>query len=144
MTDWKVAMICVLPLMWGNNQKLRTWSAMFVGSVVAAFLPPMAIGAYIVIDSLSGGIVLSHPAGKAQRAIGLLFAIMVLFHIGFLAFTLLNSGVPNGELYLARQAQVGWAMFGLLFAWGVADVGKSVVDRHRRFVRALASIPSSP
>lgn len=119
-------MLLLLPLLVAGErgllrQKLRAWTAMFGASLLAIgalYLPVSQIAAYIAIDLIAGAIVLRHPAGVAQKAIGLLFVMMVLFHIGFKL-----AGNPwNMGGYLNAQLVVGWLQLACLFAWGVDDV----------------------
>jgi hypothetical protein len=53
----------------------------------------------------------------AQKAIGLLFAMMVMFHVGFL---LADKPVNMGG-YLDAQGIVGWMQLVCLLMWGVDD-----------------------
>lgn len=122
MTVWHIAMLLLLPLM-NSWTKGRTWLALMGAGVVPWLLPPMDIPAYIVIDAVAGAIVLRRPAGFAQRAVGACFALLVMFHVGFLV-----SHTPGNEhAYYQSNTVTGWGQFTLLTAWGVADVGKAVL-----------------
>lgn len=121
MTDWKVAMLCLLPLMWGQA-KGRTWSALFASSLAALFAP--FLSAFIVIDLIAAGIILRRPAGIAQRSIGALFVGMILFEIGFL----LSEGNQQGLMLSGLQA-LGWAQWAILATWGAYDAIRYCIYR---------------
>jgi hypothetical protein len=142
-SPWKLAMIALLPLICAQQgrlpvHKLRVWGALFGASVLAWFVTPEVGYApllwYIVIDTAAAWIVLARPAGIAQKLIGLLFAAMVLFHIG-----VLMRGAENAnDIYYAFQFSAGWAQFLVLAGWAGNDVGRSVWRRFRRAVPVLA------
>jgi hypothetical protein len=112
-SDWKVAMLCLLPLMWGQA-KLRTWGALFGASLAALFAP--FLSAFVVIDLVAAAVILRAPAGFAQRSIGALFVGMILFEIGFL----LSEGNQQGLMLSGLQA-LGWAQWAILATWGAYD-----------------------
>lgn len=118
-TDWKFAMLCLLPLMWEqvrlrDNRKIRTWAAMMGASVAAAFSPSVVF--FTVIDILAAAIVLKRPACTAQRMIGLLFVGMIFFELGFL----ISEGHQQTVL-VAALSGLGWMQFAILAAWGSHD-----------------------
>lgn len=113
MSAWKLAMVLALPLMWGGA-KPRTWLAMFAGSVAAIYVP--FASAYVFIDIASGAAVLKRPACMAQKAIGLFFAAMVMFDVGYLF-----SSRSNPELFAQTMSWLGWVQFAILLAWGGYD-----------------------
>lgn len=127
MTDWKMAMLALTPLMvwrwlahevsWQQvlvDPRLRCWITLFAASILAHFAN--TIGAFIVIDMISAAIVLRHPAGVAQRAIGFLFICMLFFEFGFL----LSERQQEGFL-IAALSGIGWMQWGVLLAWSGAD-----------------------
>ncbi len=106
--------------------KVRVWAALFGASVVAWIVTPnvghVPLLWYIVIDTAAAWIVLVRPAGLAQKLIGLLFAAMVLFHMG-----VMMQGTANvNETYFAFQVSAGWAQFLVLAGWSGNDVGRSI------------------
>ena len=129
MTVWHLAMLCMFVLM-VTGPKMRTWAALMLAGTAPWLLPEMAVPAYIVIDAIAVAIVLRRPAGCAQRAIGACFALLVMFHVGFLA----SFAGGNTDMYYQANVVTGWVQFALLAAWGLADVGKVVLHRlgHRR------------
>lgn len=104
---------------------MRTWSALAISSLFGWLLPPLSIAAYIVVDTMAAALVLRRPAGLAQKAVGLGFAGMIMFHCGYLV-----SAQQNWEGYYAAQSFVGWLQLACLAAWGMVDVGLVLV-RHR-------------
>lgn len=122
MSEWKIAMLCLLPLMFGGA-KPRTWLAVMGSSVMAMILPLSPI-AYLAIDIACGGLVLARPAGVAQRAIGLLFACMAIIDLGFL----LSEQLAPMSYYWTLSV-LGWGQFAILACWGTHDTGKAVVRR---------------
>ena len=130
MTDWKIAMLCLLPLMM-QPVKLRTWGALFGASLAAMFTP--FLSAFIVIDILAAAIVLKSPAGFAQRTIGALFVGMIFFEIGFML-----SERNQADLMLSGLLAIGWAQWGVLATWGAYDALRYCV---RRFGLDSGSLP---
>lgn len=123
MTSWQIAMVCILPLMWGSMPYARTWAAM-AGAALMGHLVPH-IGAWMAIDLIAGTIVLMHPKSLPQRAIGALFAGMVLFTVGFIA-----GGQNAPAQYANALSWMGWAQFAILL-WGRGNdiLGRLVVFR---------------
>jgi hypothetical protein len=147
-TLWVMAMAGLLPfilLQRGKRpvHKVRVWLAL-LGASAAAWAVTPAIGyvpvlAYIAIDTAAGLIVLARPAGVAQKAIGFLFATMVLFHIG-----VFWAGPQHaGSTYFAFQTAAGWAQLLVLLGWSGHDVGKSLWDRVYRALPLRAAAPDS-
>lgn len=121
MTDWKIAMLCLLPLM-ADPAKMRTWGALMGASLAAMFAPFLA--AFVVIDLIAGAIVLRHPRGCAQRMIGLLFAGMVFFELGFLI-----SDGNQRDLLMTSLVALGWAQWAMLATWGAYDAAGYCIRR---------------
>jgi len=111
--DWKIAMLLMLPLMIGGA-KPRVWFVMFGASALAAIFPHPP--AWLMIDLLAGALVLRRPAGQAQRLIGLIFAGMAMFDIGFLI-----GGSRDTIAFTGFLACLGWVQFVILLAWGLHD-----------------------
>lgn len=134
MSEWKIAMLCLLPLMFGGA-KPRTWGAVMGSSVMAMFLP-MLPAAYLVIDIACGGLVLVRPAGTAQRAIGLLFSFMAIIDLGYLLSPQLAP-----LTYYWTLSVLGWGQFAILACWGAYDTGKAIVLRYgpRRHLLAVGA-----
>lgn len=110
---WFISMALVLPLMM-DKAKVRTWLALLV-ACAAAWIARTA-EAYLLIDLLGGAIILIRPAGWAQRSIGMLFAAMALFDIGFIA-----GGSHGVSLYALFLNLLGWIQLGILASWGAHD-----------------------
>lgn len=125
MTEWKLAMLATAPFM-TKRPMLRTWLALMGASLAAQFVGPMAVTAYIVIDGIAGLVTISRPAGLAQKTIGALFALMVLFHIGYLW----GAHPGSSHIYWQANVTIGWAQWLCLAAWGLWDAGKAVILRH--------------
>lgn len=136
---WKLALVLLLPLMWQDKVKLRTWAAMIGGSLVAAGFEASSLHLYILIDAVSGYIVLRHPIGPAQRAIGLLFAMMVMFHVGYLVSDIYERTTYGSALMHWRaQSAIGWMQLIILGIWGAGDAVVTIVDRWRAGGNSLA------
>jgi hypothetical protein len=116
MMIWYPALVVVLALCCTAEAKMRTWSALAISSLFGWFLPPLAIGSYIIVDTLAAALVLRSPAGVAQRLVGLGFAGMILFHVGYVI-----SPQTNWQEYYRAQEFVGWVQLLLLGVWGVRD-----------------------
>lgn len=121
---WYAAIAGALLLCAQSPARLRTWAALSLSSLAGLLLPPVSVEAYIVVDLLAAALVLRRPAGCAQKVIGLLFAWMVTFHCGFIV-----SGQHDWVSYYDRQAAIGWAQLACLAAWGLRDVGHTLVHR---------------
>ena len=134
MTDWKLMMLLILPLM-AVGPKLRTWAALMGTAVAAMLLPPVSVAAYIIIDSVAGAIVLRHPSGWVQKLIGALFATMVMFHIGFIY----ADNIGAAENYVWWNTTIGWVQWAALASWGAYDAARYAVRRVGPRVRLLVA-----
>lgn len=127
MTEWKLAMIAITPLLAWNLilvraswrkvlhcPRLRTWVALFSASLATSVMP--SVGAYVAIDIIAGAIVLRHPAGLAQRMIGFLFVCMVLFELGYLL-----SDQQQTAFLVTGLTGIGWMQWAILALWGTCD-----------------------
>jgi hypothetical protein len=118
-------MLVSLPFMTAAP-KLRTWATMFVSSGATLFVPVGHAPAYLAIDLISGALVLMRPAGLPQRAIGLLFAFMCMFDLGFIL-----SGHPERmDTYISANVLIGWLQWAILLAWGAYGVRQYLARRH--------------
>lgn len=119
-------MLCLLPFMFFGDRKakLRTWGALFAASLAAMVFP--YVGVYIAIDLIAGAVVLTRPAGIEQRLIGLLFAGMAIFDIGFIL-----GGQNDPDQYVRFMLILGWAQAAILAIWGAHDILGRYLVRHR-------------
>jgi len=124
MTDWKLAMCLIVPLMWGGA-KPRTWAAIMAGSLLAMLRGALDPAVNIVIDVVCGALVLTRPMGLAQKCIGIIFAGMALFDVGFV----LSPQMDGGASYYQSLVFLGWVQFAILAVWGVNDSGKMLIRR---------------
>lgn len=127
-------MFLILPFM-AVGPKLRTWGALTGAAVAAMLLPPVSVGAYIIIDSIAGSIVLRRPAGWVQKLIGALFATMVMFHIGFIY----ADNIGAAENYVWWNTTIGWVQWGALASWGAYDFARYAVRSAGPRVRLLVA-----
>lgn len=130
---WHWAMLAVFPLMM-HRARLRIWLIVAGASLAAALLPVMAVEWYIVVDLAAGVMILRRPIGCAQRIIGALFAMMMLYSVGYI----LAGNKAGADLYLTAQDILGWLQWGCLLVWGAHDVGEAVTERVRAIRRLLA------
>lgn len=121
MSDWKLSMLLLLPLMWGSG-KGRTWGAMFGSSLLAGLSANPVF--YFFLDGVAGALVRRRPEALPQRAIGYLFASMMLFDAGYAL-----SDQKQQILYLSFLSWLGWAQYGILLVWGLHDAWKYIVRR---------------
>lgn len=131
MSDWKIAMVCLLPLLaigspvrfwniavpWGARG--RAWLALFGASCAALLLAPFGIFAYAAIDGIAAAIVLKRPRGEAQRAIGLLFVAMLFAHLGFYLALRMQPGPHDYTAYVQFNQLLGWLQWACLLSWGI-------------------------
>ena len=130
-TLWAQVMLAMLPL-YGLHRlrngrwplhRLRTWAALFGASVLAWIVTP-AVGEtpfvlYALICLSAGAIARISPAGTAQRAIALMFALMAAFHVG----AYLAGSQTGGPIYYAMLQYAGWSQLVILLFWGCKNVG---------------------
>lgn len=126
-------MLVMIPLMLGGA-KPRVWAVMLGASLAAAIFPHPP--AWLMIDLLAGACVLRRPAGQAQRLIGLIFAGMAVFDIGFLI-----GGGKDIASYTGFLACLGWVQFFILLAWGLHD---HFGHRFRRAGLVRSQTPARP
>jgi hypothetical protein len=122
---------------WPVN-KLRVWGVIFaswfmgmMAVVVSGEATPSSV--WLIIDVLSAVFVLRifRPVGFAQKLIGSMYALMVMWHFVFI----LGDG-GQAPLYTGFQILVGWAQWGVLMLWSSGDVGKAYYSRFGR-IRAV-------
>lgn len=97
---------------------------MFGASAAAMLVPPGHAPSYMAIDMLAGALILTRPAGLPQRAIGLLFAFMVTFDLGFIV----ADNPDQVTTYITANVFMGWVQWAILLAWGAID-GLQYLDR---------------
>lgn len=141
-TPWKLGMYALLAVLllqriggrWPIH-KIRTWGAMLASSVTAYFVAPdvgyMPLLPYIMIDFLAAIAVLTRPAGLAQKAIGLIYGVMILYSVRFAI-----SNIAAGEQtlietanYATFMAACGWCQFVILLVWSANDAGRIIRGR---------------
>lgn len=142
MSDWKFAMLLILPLMLAPA-RLRVWVAMMAGSVAALYVPQglpeeAVVSLYIPIDIAVGAVILAHPRGDWQRALGSLSVGMIGLSVGYLGEMVL-IGRHNPDFYWRIMMVLSWTRFALLFAWGAYDVAELAVHRLWPFRHAPAA-----
>lgn len=113
MSEWKLAMIVLAPMMRGR-QMLRTWAAVMGASVAAYFVQDIV--AYMAIDAIAAAVVMARPAGYAQKAIGAIFVSMLMFDLGFFL-----SPHNGWDLFLLASTVAGWVQWLILGAWAGHD-----------------------
>ena len=131
MTEWKLAMLCLAPFMRGR-QMLRVWVAMFGASVAAHFAQDVV--AYIAIDAICAALIMARPSGVAQKAIGALFVLMVMFDLGFYLSPQTDWGAFAGSL-----SAVGWVQWFILAGWTGHDAWRN----YSGWANAPNGIPAS-
>lgn len=142
MSDWKIAMVCLLPLLavgspvslWGvrlpSGMKGKTWLVLFSASLAGMLFDASAIMAFLAIDALGAFFVLQRPRGETQRAIGILFIMMMFLHLGFYAACRLQPGPHDLTGYANFNRLLGWLQWACLAFWGVGDaLVRLVMDR---------------
>lgn len=119
LSDWKLAMLALMLFLLFDSKgsmgpKHRVWVAMF-GASLAALYAPFPSG-FLAIDLLVGALVLKRPAGVAQRCIGILFAGMAVFDIGYII-----GGQSSPGQFVQFLSLIGWLQFTILLMWGLHD-----------------------
>ena len=139
MSDWKIAMVCLLPLLAAGSHKwvwgisvpwgplARTWLAMFAAAFVGGLFPYDSVRTFAVIDFVAAVVILTSPRVEAQRLVGFIFGGMVFAHAGFYSSIAgqLQPG-PEGFLgYAILQRLLGWAEYVALLAGGIYEAERS-------------------
>ena len=126
-------MVCLLPLLavgspvrlWGvhlpSGRKGWTWLVLFGASLAALMFSGPSVWPFAIIDGLAGYFVLRRPRGEAQRAIGILFIMMLFLHLGFNLAVRLQPGPHDFLGYVMANRLLGWLQWACLASWGVGD-----------------------
>jgi hypothetical protein len=110
--------------------KGKTWLVLFSAALAGMLFSADAIMAFLAIDALGAFFVLQRPRGEAQRAIGILFIMMMFLHLGFYAACRLQPGPHDLTGYVSFNRLLGWLQWAFLAAWGVGDaLVRLVMDR---------------
>lgn len=117
MTEWKFAMLMLAPFMRGH-QMMRTWAAV-MGASVATFFVHDPIG-FVAIDAIAAALVMARPNGLPQKAIGALFALMVMFDLGFYL-----SPSADWALFSSVLTGIGWVQWLILAGWTGHDAWRN-------------------
>ena len=102
-------MLALLPFIRGKEMA-RTWAAMICASL-ATFIIHTPVG-YMAIDAIAAAVIMARPAGLAQRLIGALFVLMLMFDLGFYL-----SAQSDPALFYAVLTGIGWVQWLILGAW---------------------------
>ena len=102
-------MLMLSPFMRGH-QMLRTWIAVMGASVATMFFHGAV--AFIAIDAIAAAVVMARPTGLPQKVIGALFALMVMFDLGFYL-----SPSADWGLFSAVLTGIGWLQWLILAGW---------------------------
>ena len=118
MQPWHIAMLCIAPLMLGR-EKTRVWMVMLCASIATyvAWGPVW----FMAIDLIAASVVLAKPRGLAQRAIGGVFAAMVLHSLGFFL-----SPQDGSAQYVTALSALGWVQWLILAIWGLVDGWRNI------------------
>lgn len=115
---------------WPIN-KLRVWLVLFASWLLGMWSVEATGDAtpsfhWMAIDFAAAVFVLHlfKPVGFAQKLIGSLYTIMVVWHMVYAA-----GGETNPPLYTWFQTVVGWFQWGVLMFWSAGDVGKAIAVR---------------
>ena len=133
MSDWQIAMVCLLPLLaagspiavfgvklpWGK--KARTWLILFGAGLTGHMLAAGNLWGFALIDAVAAALILQRPRGETQRAIGLLFVAMLFVHIGFYVACRMQPGPHDLAGYANFNRLLGWLQWACLASWGVRN-----------------------
>ncbi len=144
-------MVCLLPLLavgsplklWGVHipfgKRGRTWLILFGAALAGGFFDAGNIMAFAAIDAVAVYLVLKRPRGEAQKAIGLIFAMMLCVHIGFYVACHMQPGPHDVEGYAAYNRLLGWLQWAFLFSWGASSAVVRFVRNRRASGGVLVS-----
>lgn len=112
-------MLALLPLMRGGARP-RVWLALMAGHV-ASWIIPFA-PAFILLDLLTAAVVLSRPAGEAQKLIGLFSIGMAITGISYFFATDVMGYVGQPRAYADVLRSLGWLQIIILGVWGIDGI----------------------
>ena len=127
-------MVILLPILavgsplrlWGipmpTGRKGWTWLVLFCAALAGSLFTAESVWSFAVIDAMAGFFVLQRPRGEAQRAIGILFIMMLFLHLGFNLAVRLQPGPHDFMGYAQFNRLLGWLQWACLASWGVGDV----------------------
>lgn len=91
--------------------------------------------ANIVIDGIAARMILRHPAGKMQAALGGTYAVQVAMHVAYGAREMWTIADPVA--YYDMLTIVAYAQLAILGGWALGTWGQFVTDRLRHHHTAL-------
>lgn len=98
--------------------------------------------ANILFDGLAAVMILRHPAGKMQAALGGTYAVQVTMHSSYGARAL--WGVPDPVAYYEMLTIVAYAQLAILGVWAGGIWGRAAFDRWRHRAGAVDRGPRYP
>jgi len=133
--------ICALAWLHSRSGALLRCLSVVVAVWVAGFLYSAATGDFthwavnIAIDGIAARMILRHPAGKMQAALGGTYAVQVAMHIAYGARETWTIADPIA--YYDMLTIVAYAQLAILGGWALGTWGQFIVDRLRRHHPAL-------
>lgn len=114
MTEWKVAMVLLLPFIRGYQ---KTWAwLVLIGASLSTYVVTSTVG-YMAIDAIAAALIMAtKPSNLPQRLIGALFAGMLMFDLGFYL-----SPQASPEFFRFNLVVLGWLQWAVLGAWIIHD-----------------------
>lgn len=116
-----------------------------LGAVLAVWVAGVAYSAFtgdfthwaenIVIDGIAARMILRHPAGKMQAALGGTYAVQVAMHVAYGARETWTIADPIA--YYDMLTIVAYAQLAILGGWALGTWGQFVIDRLRRHRPAM-------
>lgn len=91
--------------------------------------------ANIVIDGLAAVMILRHPSGKVQAALGGTYAVQAVMHSSYGLRDMLS--VPDPVAYYEMLTIVAYAQLAILGVWAGGIWRRALVDRWRRDAGAV-------
>ena len=91
--------------------------------------------ANIVIDGLAAVMILHHPSGKVQAALGGTYAVQAVMHSSYGLRDMLS--VPDPVAYYEMLTIVAYAQLAILGVWAGGIWGRALVDRWRHDAGAV-------
>lgn len=133
-----VAVLCTATWMINRSTALMRCLGAVVLVWVAGYAYGALIGDYthwqfnILTDVIAAFLILRHPAGKMQAALGGMFAVQVSAHVAYGARA--TWGTPDAIAYYDMLTIVAFAQLLVLGAWSIGIWGGVARDRlwHRR------------
>ena len=129
-----MAVAGIAAVMCGNWRILRCAGALlvnwFLGLAISGLIQTDAWQLALVLDSLTAIVILYPPRGEWQGALGISYVAQILIHLSY-GFRQYFTGGADAWEYYNWISVIAFAQLFILGGWGIADLRRWSVARHR-------------